>query len=69
MKRSSAKEIGSIFGNQPLASAIHRSVSTGLRSPSVHLGRGNTVWQIFKQSLDAAIRDIEKHPGVISFDV
>jgi hypothetical protein len=62
MKRSSAKEIGSIFGNQPLASAIHRSVSTGLRSPSVHLGRGNTVWQIFKQSLDAAIRDIEKHP-------
>lgn len=61
MRRTSAKEIGSIFGNQPLASAIHRSVSDGLRSPSIHLGDGNTVWQIFKRSLDAAIRDIDKH--------
>jgi hypothetical protein len=62
MRRNTANEIASIFGNQPLASAIHRSISAGLRSSSIHLGHGNTVWQIFKQSLDAAIRDIDNHP-------
>ena len=63
MKRSSIDEnIVSIIGNQPLASAIHSSVTSALRCPFVHLVGGKTVWDIFKHSLDAAIRDIEEHP-------
>ncbi|MCP4582841.1 MAG: hypothetical protein GY839_14620 [candidate division Zixibacteria bacterium] len=54
--------ISSIIGNQPLASAIHSSVTSALRCPFVHLVSGKTVRDIFKHSLDAAIRDIEKHP-------
>jgi hypothetical protein len=62
MNRPSIEKIASIIGNRPLASAIHRSVATALGSPFVHLACGKTVWNIFKRSLDAAIRDIEKHP-------
>jgi hypothetical protein len=63
MKSSPTDEdLISIIGNQPLASAIHRSVTFALRCPFVHLVKGKTVRDIFKHSLDAAIRDIEKHP-------
>jgi hypothetical protein len=55
------KNIASIIGNQLLASAIHRSVTSALRSPFVHPVGGKTVWDIFKHSLDAAIRDIDEH--------
>ena len=56
------EEIASIIHNQPLASAIHKSVASALRCPFIHIIDGNTVWDVFKRSLDAAIRDIEKHP-------
>lgn len=56
------KNIASIIGNQPLSSAIHRSVTSALKCPFVHLNGGETVWDIFKYSLDTAIRDIEEHP-------
>jgi hypothetical protein len=59
---SLSNKISSVIGNQFLASAIHKSVSLALRTPFVHLVSGKTVWDIFKHSLDAAIRDIEKHP-------
>ena len=56
------EEITSIMHNRPLASAIYRSVASALGRPFVHLVPGNTVWDVFKISLDAAIRDIEEHP-------
>ena len=66
MNRSSYEEIvekiASIIGNRPLASAIHRSVASALGCPFVHLVDGKTIQDVFKRSLDAAIRDIEGHP-------
>jgi len=62
MNRPSHEEIASIIRNQPLASAIHTSVASALRSPFVHLVAGRTVWNVFEHSLDTAIRDIEEHP-------
>lgn len=56
------EEITSILHNRPLASAIYRSVASGLGCPVVHLVPANTVWDVFRISLDAAIRDIEEHP-------
>ncbi len=56
------KEIASIIHNRPLASAIHKSVASALSSPIIYLIDGNSVWDIFKRSLDTAIRDIEEHP-------
>ncbi len=57
-----SRKISSIINNQFLASAIHKSVSLALRTPFVHLVSGKTAGDIFKHSLNAAIRDIEKHP-------
>lgn len=54
--------ISSIIGNQSLASEIHKSITTALRNPLVHLMGGESVRDIFKYSLHAAIRDIENHP-------
>ena len=54
--------IASTIHNQRLASAIHESVASALSCPIVHLVDGNSVWDIFKRSLDAAIQDIERHP-------
>jgi hypothetical protein len=56
------EKIASIIHNQPLASAIHKSIALALRSPFISIIDGNTIWDVFKRSLDAAIRDIEKHP-------
>lgn len=56
------QKIASIIGNGPLASDIHRSVSSALICPFVSLVGGKTVWDVFEQSLKAAIRDIEQHP-------
>jgi len=55
-------KIASIIHNQPLASAIYKSVSSALRCPFVYTIGDHTVWGVFKRSLDAAIRDIEEHP-------
>ena len=66
MNRSSheeiVEEIASIIGNRPLASAIHRSVASALGCPFVHLVADKTIWDVFKESLHAAIRGIEDHP-------
>ncbi len=62
MKQPLNDKIASIIGNQPLASAIHRSVTSALDCPFVHLFGGKSVWNVFKQSLDASIRDIGEHP-------
>jgi hypothetical protein len=56
------KRIASIIGSEPLASDIHKSVSSALKCPFVCLSGGKTVRDVFKQSLNAAIRDIEEHP-------
>lgn len=55
-------KVASIIGNGPLALDIHRSVSSALICPFVCLVGGNTVWDVFEHSLNAAIRDIEEHP-------
>ena len=62
MKLPPNEKIASIIGNRLLASAIHRSVASALGCPFVHLVDGKTVQDVFKRSLDAAIRDIEEHP-------
>lgn len=66
MNRQSHKKtidrIAAIIHNQPLASAVHKSVGSALRCPFIHIIDGNTAWDVFKRSLDAAIRDIGKHP-------
>lgn len=56
------EETALIIGNRPLASAIHRSVAAALGCPFVHLGGAKTERDLFKRSLDTAIRDIEEHP-------
>ena len=56
------EEITSIIHNRPLASAIYKSVASALGRPFVHLVADNAVWDVFRVSLDAAIRDIEEHP-------
>ena len=56
------EEITSIIHTRPLASAIYRSVASAVGRPFVHLVAGNAVWDVFRVSLDAAIRDIEEHP-------
>ena len=56
------EEIASIIHNKLLASAIHKSVASALKCPFIHIIDGNTVWDVFQRSLDAAIRDIEQHP-------
>ena len=60
--RSSEEEIAYIIGNEPLSSAIYRSVAAAINSRIVHLDGGETIQDIFKQSLNSAIRDIERDP-------
>lgn len=62
MKQASKKKIASIISNGPLATDIHWSVSSALTCPFIRLVGGKTVWDVFEQSLNAAIRDIEEHP-------
>jgi hypothetical protein len=42
-------------------------VASGLECPFVHIIGGKTVDEVFKRSLDAAIRDIEEHPKGVLF--
>lgn len=55
-------KIAAIIKNPLLATSVYRSVSVAFTCPFVHLSGGKTVWEVFEQSLHAAIRDIEKHP-------
>ncbi len=56
------RKIAQIVSNRPLSEAIYRSVNTGLRSRSAHIAGEKTVWDVFKHSLEEAIRDIKAHP-------
>ena len=56
------ERVASIINNKPLASSLITSLLSGLTSPLVCLNSDNTVWDVFKRSLDSAIRDIERHP-------
>lgn len=59
--RKTIRKIARIVSNGPLAEAIYRSVDTGLRSTSDHITHDGTIWDVFKHSLDEAIRDIREH--------
>ena len=59
--QKAVSQIDAILHNTPLARGIVHAIETGLQQPCVHLN-GETVWQVFKASLEAAIRDIETHP-------
>lgn len=54
--------IASIIHNRPLAFAIHQSITSALKCPFLCLPTSHNAWDVFKRSLDAAIRDIEEHP-------
>lgn len=56
------KKISAIIGNPLLAASVCASISSALRESYIKIAGGNSVWDIFKKSLDAAIRDIEEHP-------
>lgn len=62
-----AGRIATIIHNLPLALAIEKSVASALGCPFAQLAGGNNEWDIFKSSLDTAIRDIENHPRGILF--
>ena len=55
-------DIAGILKNQDLASAITQSIERALKSEAVHVDSDGSVSNVFKLSLDAAIRDIADHP-------
>lgn len=59
--REDIEKINNIIHNSILAEAIYKSVESGINNRHVCI-MGKTVWDVFKHSLDAAIRDIETHP-------
>ncbi len=59
--------ISSFVFNFPLAESLFQSIESGLRKQSVHFAGGNTGWDVFKQSLDAAVKDIEDDPRGLLF--
>ena len=62
MSIKTSRQIASIIGNLPLAKAIDNSISMALKNPKVHLVAGRTPWDVFTQSLDAAVLDVNRHP-------
>jgi len=54
--------IATIIKNPGLAAAIAATIKTAVADPDVRGLPGKTIWRVFRQSLDAAIRDIERHP-------
>lgn len=62
LEQETIKNISSFIFNIPLAESLFQSIEAGLRKESVHFAAGDTVWDVFKQSLDAAIKDIEDDP-------
>lgn len=61
-REKTIQKIASIIHSLPLAFSLYKSVSSALRCPFVYIAGDKTVWGVFKQSLEAAIRDIEEHP-------
>lgn len=59
--KKTVRKVDSIIHNRLLAVAICQSIEVGVINSHVHI-MGKTVWEVFKYSLDAAIRDIETHP-------
>jgi len=57
-----AEKIAAIINSLPLTLSLRRSIRLALRRPWVHLAGGKTLWAVFKNSFDAAARDIETHP-------
>ncbi|MCH7965146.1 MAG: hypothetical protein IH852_14540 [Bacteroidetes bacterium] len=62
MSHSTIKYITSIIVNKHLASALYKSISKGLTTPYVKLLNENSVKDVFTDSLNLAIRDIQNHP-------
>ncbi len=56
------KRISAIIGNSHLAASLCASISSAIKASYIKMAGGNSVWDIFKRSLDTAIRDIEEHP-------
>lgn len=61
-KTIARNRIASFIRNCRLASDIGDSITHALDSRFVHVRGGNTVWQVFRSSLNSAIRDIKEHP-------
>jgi hypothetical protein len=61
------EDISSYVFNFPLAESLYESIEAGLRKQSVHFAGANTGWDVFKQSLDAAVKDIEDNPRGLLF--
>jgi hypothetical protein len=59
--KKTIRQIDAIIHNGLLAESICHSIETGLNAYGVHV-MGKTAWDVFKYSLDAAVRDIENHP-------
>lgn len=62
IRKKTLRRIGSIIKNRSLAEAIYQSIHSSLKQKWVHLVGERDVWEIFKRSLESAIRDIEEHP-------
>jgi hypothetical protein len=67
IKKETIEAIASYTFNSPMAESLFQSIETGLRIQPVHFTGGNTVRDVFKLSLDAAIKDIEEDPRGILF--
>jgi hypothetical protein len=61
MTQSIITKITKIISNPLLSKAIYESINCALKKSYIHLN-SLSVWGVFKNSLDMAIRDIEKHP-------
>src|SRR3990170_2992133 len=55
-------QIAAIIHHEPLARALCDSIRAALDAPDVVLLGAPSVWEVFDQSLKAAVRDIEDHP-------
>jgi hypothetical protein len=60
-------KIASIIHHRPLSQGLVNSITYALSSPFTHLVGQKNAWDIFKHSLDSAIRDIENHPRGLLF--
>lgn len=62
MNRSSVNNIAEVIGNNPLAKSLVQSIQFARRHPHVRLTSDRSTLLVFRQSLDAAVRDIREHP-------
>ena len=67
IKQETIENISSFIFNFPMAESLFQSIESGLRKQAVHFAGGDTVWDVFKHSLDAAIKDIEDDPRGVLF--